>query len=199
MSESNDDIKITIDDIENEDGSNSALTADDNAESSDDPTKQGLPTAITTAEYLELLQKVKEAEELKDRYQRLMAEFDNYKKRHYNDIEQCKQRTKAECFREFLPIGDVIINGIKSARESGAPQTIIQGLELIYKEFLSILESEQIKVLDLVGEQFDPEYAEAVATLHRDDIEPNTIVEELSKGYLYKDQLLRPAMVIVSR
>jgi molecular chaperone GrpE len=142
------------------------------------------------------LQKVKqERDSLYDRLLRKQAEFENYKKRIERERSEFVQFASAELVKELLNALDSFELAIRNAK---ADDQTLRGFELIYKQLLDTMGRFGLKAIEVKGEKFDPNFHQAVATTPTDDVEENTIIEELRKGYLLNGRLLRPAMVNVA-
>src|SRR6185436_5544730 len=142
------------------------------------------------------LQKVtQERDSLQDRLLRKQAEFENYKKRIERERSDFVQFASAELIKELLNALDSFELAI---RNSKADDQSLRGFELIYKQLLDTMGRFGLKAIEVKGQKFDPNFHQAVATTPTDDVEENTIIEELRKGYLLNGRLLRPAMVNVA-
>ena len=140
-----------------------------------------------------------ERDELYDRLLRKQAEFDNYKKRVERERSEYVQFASAELIRELLNAMDSFDLAIHNASsESGPGETMLQGLDLIYKQFQDTLARFGLKVIEARGQVFDPNLHQAVSTVPTDDVAENTVVDELRKGYMLNGRLLRPVMVSVA-
>lgn len=135
-----------------------------------------------------------------DGFLRTSAEFENYKKRKDRETEDFKKFAIEQLIKELLPIIDNLERAISSSKEENVNnQGLIEGVDLILKEILKIFEKFKIKPIETKGELFDPAFHQAV--LHQESAEHSegTIVNELQKGYLLHDRLIRPAMVVVAK
>ena len=140
-------------------------------------------------------------EELKaaqERYLRLAAEFENYKKRAQKDQEEFRKYANERLLKDLLPVLDNLQRALQHGRASGNPDGVLQGVELTCKQYQEILSRFGVKPISSVGQRFDPAVHQAVATVEAKGQEPNTIVEEYEKGYYLHDRVLRPAMVTVT-
>src|SRR5688572_1033578 len=133
-----------------------------------------------------------ERDSLYDRLLRKQAEFENYKKRVERERSEFVQFASAELMKELLNALDSFDLAL---RNSGGD---IRGFELIYKQLQDTLTRFGLKAIDAKGRKFDPNVHQAVATQPTDEVEENTITEEMRKGYLLNGRLLRPAMVTVA-
>lgn len=141
----------------------------------------------------------KELEELKDKYLRKAAEFENFRKRKEREMEEFWKAANADLIRKLLPILDDMERSIESAKKDKNFDALVEGIELVYKSFLKVLESEGVTQIDACGQEFDPEIHEALMQVEKEDVQPNTVVEQHQKGYRLGDKVLRPAKVIVSK
>lgn len=140
-----------------------------------------------------------ERDELYDRLLRKQAEFDNYKKRVERERSEYVQFASAELMKELLNAMDSFDLAIHNASsDSAAGDTILRGLDLIYKQFQDTLARFGLKAIEARGQVFDPNLHQAVSTVPTDDVAENTVVDELRKGYMLNGKLLRPVMVSVS-
>ncbi len=139
----------------------------------------------------------KERDEYKDKYVRKLAEFDNYRKRIEKEREEYYCYPTADVIKLLLPVIDSLecaMNLECKLEESH----IKEGMELIYKQMMDILQSMGLKQISALGEQFDPNIHQAVAREDTTEHENNEVIEEMQKGYIFRDKLLRPAIVKVA-
>jgi len=130
--------------------------------------------------------------------QRLKAEFENYRKREAKQREEYTHLLKGQIFRKLLTVVDSFEGALK--RWSENPEGTLKGLWLTYEKLLGILEEEGLRRMFAVGEKFEPALHEAVAVEEVEDgSKDGLVLEELQKGYLYNDSLLRPSRVKVGR
>lgn len=139
----------------------------------------------------------KECQEYRDLYLRTRADFENYKKAIQAQWKTTVEYSSERIVSELLPILDNFKRALNSDSEKN-PKAFVEGVMMIYNQLLSILEKEGLKEMKVEGTQFDPRYHEAVS-LVESALPAGTIVEEYASGYLFKDKLLRPAKVAVSR
>jgi molecular chaperone GrpE len=136
-------------------------------------------------------------EELNNKYLRLYAEFDNYKKRVNKDKEELVKYGNESLIYELLPIIDSLELALKHAQEE-SQAGIVQGVEMTLKELQRTLEKFGISRIEAAGKKFDPSIHHAMTQVEREDIEEKMVAEELRAGYLYRDKVLRPSLVSVS-
>jgi molecular chaperone GrpE len=142
----------------------------------------------------------KEGQENYDRLLRVSAEFENYKKRSVRELSDVQKFANQSLVKDLLPIIDNLELALKSATESAnnADGCLLDGVELTRKEILKVFEKNNIEQIEAIGKPFDPNFHEAVMREESDDCEENTVINELQKGYLMHDRLIRPAMVVVA-
>jgi len=148
----------------------------------------------------QLAAKEQEAKENYDRLLRVSAEFDNYKKRTSRELEEFRKFANQSLIKELLSVVDNLELAMDSTNgHQTIDQGLLQGLEMTHKEILKVFEKFNVKPIEAKGQVFDPNFHEAVMQEETDEVEANTIVNELQKGYLINDRLLRPSMVVVAR
>jgi molecular chaperone GrpE len=150
------------------------------------------------------LQRTKgERQELHDLMARRQADFDNYRKRMERERGETYSRIAGELARQILPVLDNLQRAIAAeatveGNESKEFREFLHGVELISRQLNGVLESLGVVPVETVGHRFDPHVHEAVATEQTDEVEPDTITQEIQRGYRIGDKLLRPAMVKVA-
>src|SRR5437867_10119357 len=155
------------------------------------------PATPTEKQELENLRQ--ERDNLYDRLLRKQAEFENYKKRMDREKSEFMQFASSELMKELLNALDSFDLAIKNAAaESPGGENALLGFELIYKQLQDTLARFGLKPIEAKGKKFDPNFHQAVSTQAANEIEENTVIEELRKGYVLHGRLLRPAMVSVA-
>ncbi|MCP4625092.1 MAG: nucleotide exchange factor GrpE [bacterium] len=152
----------------------------------------------------ELAEKLKsketEAQEYYDRLLRVSAEFENYKKRASREMEDFRKYSNQSLIKEMLTVVDNLELAINSANgHKGIGKGLVDGLEMTHREILKVFEKFNVKSISAKGQPFDPTFHEAVMQEESDDHPDNTVINELQKGYLIHDRLLRPSMVVVAK
>ncbi len=147
----------------------------------------------------ELNQARQECQETKDQLLRLAAEFENYKKRMERDRLKSLKYAEENFIKELLPAVDNLERAIEQGKKAGNESELLQGVELTLKGLIATLEKFQVTPLEAIGQPFDPNFHEALAMDHSDEVAENHVMVEFEKGYHYKDKLLRPAKVVVSK
>ena len=138
-------------------------------------------------------------EELTDKFTRLVAEFDNYKKRTDKEYISLIQNANEKLITEILPVIDDLERSLAHLNEENDFNIMLEGFQLIHKNLTTLLEKQGLKTMKSVGEEFDPEKHDALMQVENKDFKSNHIVDEHLKGYLYKDKVIRHAQVIVSK
>jgi molecular chaperone GrpE len=140
----------------------------------------------------------KERDDLYDRVLRKQAEFENYKKRMDREKSDFMQFASADLIKEILNALDSFELALKNAATQTGGQNMLRGFELIHKQIQDTLARFGLKPIEAKGKKFDPHYHQAVSTQPTDEVEENTVIQEMRKGYLLNGRLLRPAMVSVA-
>jgi molecular chaperone GrpE len=148
------------------------------------------------AEIARLRQQV---QELNDRLLRAQADFENFRRRTRQEKEELVHFGSARLIVELLPALDNMERALRSAQETHDVESLAKGVEMVYRQLREALEKEGLQELDVVGQPFDPNLHEAVMQVESDTYPPNTVVEELRKGYRLKNKIIRPSMVKVSQ
>ena len=146
-----------------------------------------------------LAEREQEAKDNYDKWLRSVAEFENFKKRHEREKAEFMRMANEMLVKDFLPVLDSLDRALQHTEQNEVPQSFIEGIELVRKGFVNVLEKHGVKVIDALGERFDPNFHEAVMQQENPDVEDNTVLYETQKGYMLHDRLLRPSMVIVSK
>lgn len=134
----------------------------------------------------------------KDLLLRKAAEFENYKKRVDNESATIIKFANEDLIGEVIPVLDDFERFLKSAKEQKNHEELSRGVELIYQKLLKTLESQGVRAFETVGKEFDVHYHDALMQVERDGVPPHIILEEVEKGYLLNDKVIRHAKVIVS-
>jgi|SRR5690625_1327092 len=160
-------------------------------------TEESTTVDETTDDKLKELEK--EKEDLFNRHLRLQAEYDNFRKRTQKEKAADLTYKSQALVTELLPVLDDFERALLTASEDEAELNFVDGMKIIYRQLTAVLEKEGVEIIPTVGEEFDPNIHQAVATVSDDQYETNVVVEELQKGYLLKDRVIRPAMVKVNQ
>jgi molecular chaperone GrpE len=143
-----------------------------------------------------------DSEQLRDRFLRKAAELENFRKRTEKERAEAANLVKASVLVEFLPIVDACERALKSFQDVDGKHSKLQnyreGVELLYKQLGDTLNRLGVVALEAKGRKFDPHLHEALTHQETPDYEDNTVIDELRRGYLFKERLLRPSQVIVA-
>lgn len=139
--------------------------------------------------------KNQELEELTDRYKRVMAEFENYKKRAQKEKETLYGRTLSDVIEIILPVLDNLENASKAETQDTSYK---QGVEMVLKQFKEVLQARGVEEIKALGETFDPSLHEAVGSTQDANVESQKIVQEYRKGYKFGSKVIRHSMVVVN-
>lgn len=140
-----------------------------------------------------------EIEEHKQRVLRTQADFDNFRRRTVKEKEELGKYASAKLITELLPVLDNFERAMSTTSDNNAEiASYAKGVEMILRQFEGILHAEGLTAMETVGQPFNPEYHQAIMQVDSEDHEEGIVVEEIQKGYLLKDKVLRPAMVKVS-
>ena len=138
-------------------------------------------------------------EELNDRLMRQMAEFDNFRKRSEREKSQMFDLGAKDIVEKILPVIDNMERGLATvAPEVLETDAFAQGMEKVYKHFMTVLEQAGVKPIEAVGTEFNPDFHNAVMHVEDEEVGENIIVEEFQKGYMYKESVVRHSMVKVA-
>lgn len=192
----------------------------ENEDRSEDPPDQRDPGQISELSELDALRgKLAELEDAagqyKDQILRKAAEFDNYKKRVDNDYASILKYSNEDLILKLLPVLDDFERSFRMSRGSGDPvnsgpgpesetggrggeESFRRGMELIYQKFTKILEAQGVRPFEVLGKPFDPHLHDALLQVPRKDVPPHTVIEEVDKGYMLHDKVLRHAKVVVA-
>lgn len=138
-------------------------------------------------------------QESEDKLLRVAAEFENTKKRLEREREISLKYAEENILKDLLPGIDNIERAMEQGRESKSIEGLLEGVELTRNGLLATLEKYGVKAIESIGQPFDPNIHEAIAMEETDEVDPNIVMREYLKGYLFKERLLRPAKVIVSK
>ena len=142
--------------------------------------------------------KDEQIEELTDRLKRTMAEFDNFRKRTEKEKSTMYEMGAKDIIERMLPVVDNFERGLASIPESEKNTAFAEGMEKIYKQFQKVLEDAGVKAIEAAGQPFDPNFHNAVMHVEDESLGENIVAEELQKGYMYRDSVVRHSMVKVA-
>ncbi|MEE1009838.1 MAG: nucleotide exchange factor GrpE [Agathobacter sp.] len=141
--------------------------------------------------------KDEQIEELNDRVKRQMAEFDNFRKRSEKEKSQMFDMGAKTIIEKILPIVDNFERGLAAVPDEQRDDPFVDGMDKIYKQMMTELDSIGVKPIESVGQEFNPEFHNAVMQVESEEYEAGIIAQELLKGYMYKDGVVRHSMVAV--
>jgi len=194
--------------VQNDSGEDKKKETDAEASAADKENPQSKPEKADQEEVddpmkdleSQLETKEQQAKENYDRLLRVSAEFENYKKRTSRELEEFRKFANQSLIKEMLSVVDNLELAMNSTNgHKSIDQGLLQGLDMTHKEILKVFEKFNVKPIEAKGQLFDPTYHEAVMQEETDEAGENTVINELQKGYLIHDRLLRPAMVVVAR
>ena len=137
-------------------------------------------------------------EDLQDRLKRQMAEFDNYRKRTEKEKSAMYEIGAKDVVEKILPIVDNFERGLQSVPEEKKDDPFVDGMDKIYKQMMSTLEGIGVKPIEAVGQEFDPNFHNAVMHVEDEELGEIVVAEEFQKGYMYRDSVVRHSMVKVA-
>ena len=141
--------------------------------------------------------KDEEIENLTDRLKRQMAEFENFRKRTEKEKGQMFDMGARTIVEKILPVIDNFERGLASVPEENQDDPFVSGMQMVYKQLMTELEAAGVKAIECAGEKFNPDFHNAVMQVESEELESGTIAQELQKGYMYKDSVVRHSMVSV--
>ena len=142
--------------------------------------------------------KDEQIEELNDRVKRQMAEFENFRKRSEKEKSQMFDMGAKNVVEKILPVIDNFERGLAAVPEDRKEDAFVVGMDMVYKQLLSTLEEAGVKPIEAVGQEFDPNFHNAVMHVEDENLGENVVAEELQKGYMYRDTVVRHSMVKVA-
>jgi len=158
------------------------------------------PTGTAIADLRKQLEaKEQEAKNSYERYLRQAAELDNFKKRTAREREEAIRFANEALIKDLLPVVDNLERAVAHASGGGNGKPLVEGVEMVLKGLLDVLMKHGVVQITALGQLFDPSKHEAMAQVESDTHEPNSVVDELHKGYMLRDRLLRPALVSVAK
>ncbi len=159
--------------------------------------KEEKTVTITQKEYQQLLDAQKLASEYQDKWLRANADYENLQKRAAKEKSELFRLANEEAVMDMVQVLDDFERALESANKSSDHKILSQGVEMIYKHLMNVLAQKGLKRIESIGRKFDPATQEAIETDPSDKPE-GTVVEELQKGYILSDRVIRPAKVKVA-
>ena len=141
--------------------------------------------------------KDEQIEELNDKLKRQMAEFDNFRKRTEKEKTQMFDMGAKTIIEKILPVIDNFERGFTTVDEADKDDAFVSGMDMVYKQLMTELESAGVKPIEAVGKEFDPEFHNAVMQVESEEFESGIVAQELQKGYMYRESVVRYSMVAV--
>ena len=142
--------------------------------------------------------KDEQIEELTDKVKRQMAEFDNFRKRTEKEKSQMYDMGAKTIVEKILPVIDNFERGLAAVPEDNKEDAFVVGMDKIYRQMLTVLDEAGVKPIEAVGAEFDPNFHNAVMHVEDETLGENVVAEELQKGYMYRDTVVRHSMVKVA-
>ena len=136
--------------------------------------------------------------DLTDKLTRQMAEFDNYRKRTEKEKSAMYEIGAKDVVEKILPVVDNFERGLQSVAEENKGDPFVQGMDKIYKHLMTTLEEIGVKPIEAVGQEFNPDYHNAVMHVEDEELGENVVADEFQKGYMYRDSVVRHSMVKVA-
>lgn len=208
--EQNKDIDMELENVETEETEETKETADteteehveetsesEGAEASEESSEDGEEKKGFFKKKEKKSKQDEKIEELTDRVKRQMAEFDNFRKRTEKEKTQMFEVGAKSVIEKILPVVDNFERGLAAVPEEQKEDAFVQGMEKIYKQLMTELESLEVKPIEAVGTEFDPEFHNAVMQVENEELESGMVAQELQKGYMYRDTVVRHSMVAV--
>jgi molecular chaperone GrpE len=137
--------------------------------------------------------------ETENRMYRVQADLDNFRRRARLDLEAAQKYRSQNLITEILPALDNFERALKIDTDDEKTQSLLQGMEMVYRQLVQALQNEGIEAIQAEGQPFDPHLHQAVMQVEDDQYESNVVIEEFQKGYKLKDRIIRPAMVKVNQ
>ncbi|MBA4535886.1 nucleotide exchange factor GrpE [Bacillus aquiflavi] len=185
--------KETVETVLEEENSAADQASDEKEEEQQQSLEEQLNLANNKINELE--QKLEESE---NRYLRLQADLENYRRRVKLDLEASEKYRAQSLISDILPVIDNFERALQTKTDNKEVNSILKGVEMVYKGLLEALKKEGALPIEAVGKDFDPHFHQAVMQVNEENYASNIVVEELQKGYVLKDRVLRPSMVKVN-
>lgn len=171
------------------------LAADASPEAGSDTPQAGTEPAPSRVEASK--SEATQVEDLRDQLMRLAADYDNYRKRSKREIEIAGQRAQRDTLRPFLSVLDNLERALEFG-DSKDLEPVVEGVRMVAQQFVRVLNKQGVEAFPSVGTRFDPKRHDAVSRIATDDHPEGIVLHELEKGYVFRDELLRPAKVVVT-
>lgn len=139
-----------------------------------------------------------QVDELQNKLLRAQADFDNFRRRARQEKEEFAKYASQKLLEQLIPVFDNFERAVSASKENQDLDSLSKGIDMIYRQMSQVLEQEGVKPIEAVGQPFNPEYHQAVMQVESEEHDEGIIVEELQKGYMLKEKVIRPSMVKVS-
>ncbi|MBC1484238.1 nucleotide exchange factor GrpE [Listeria sp. FSL L7-1509] len=166
---------------------------------SDNSTEEEVKEESLTEDQAKMLELENKLDEMENRYLRTQADFENVKKRHTAELDAKQKYRSQSLAQDLLPALDSFEKALQTDVEHEEVKQILKGMEMVYNQILVAFEKEGIESISAIGEQFDPNFHQAVMQDSDESAASNEITAELQKGYKLKDRVIRPSMVKVNQ
>jgi len=140
-----------------------------------------------------------ELADLNQRFLRVAADFENYKRRTVQEKDDLIKYSNAKIMGELLPVLDAFQLALQNPSDHPEAQSVLKGVEMLYRQILQVLEKAGMSKIEAKGHPFDPKLHEAIMQVEDDSVPEDTVVEELRAGYMLNERVIRPTMVKVSK
>ncbi len=155
-------------------------------------------SAVTTEQLRDLEVQVETLKSRNDQLMRVAADFENYKRRQEREREEMAKYAGQQVVANLLPVLDNFERALQ-AQNAQDPARFVEGIQMIQKQLNEVLTKASVEVVEAVGQPFNPEFHEAIASEVNDEVEDETVLEEFQKGYIMHGRLIRPSIVKVSK
>jgi molecular chaperone GrpE len=163
------------------------------------PTEASEGAEAISPEEQERLALVEERDRLKDQLLRTAADFDNFRKRSRRDIEDAQRRAQEETLRELLPIVDNLERAVQATEHAKDVDAVAEGIRMVLRSFEDVAVRLGLDRVPALGQRFDPNVHDAVQQVETDEHPAGTVVAEVQPGYVLREKLVRPALVVVAK
>jgi molecular chaperone GrpE len=177
---------------------NTDATYNDSVENAEQHAAEAGETAQEENSRQELEQLRKEAEDNYQRFLRAQADFDNFRRRTRQEKEEFAKYASLKVIEQLLPVVDNFERALQAGKDSTDYEALLKGVDMIFRQLDQTLAAEGLQAMNSVGQPFNPEFHQAIMQVESEEYEEGIVVEEVQKGYMLKDKVLRPAMVKVS-
>ncbi|MGG4217377.1 nucleotide exchange factor GrpE [Paenibacillus jamilae] len=174
------------------------VSTEEAAETSQQEEPVNESAALEAEEDTEVAKLRAEAEEHQQRFLRAQADFDNFRRRTLKEKEDLAKYASMKLVTELVPVLDNFERALATASQGAESESFTKGVEMIFRQFESVLQAEGVTAMNAVGQPFNPDFHQAIMQVESEEHEEGIVVEEVQKGYMLKDKVLRPAMVKVS-